>query len=430
MTEKIFPIKQDPACVLKWAWSTVFFNSGSSASCHRTKKYAIDPENFDQFHNLPGKVQAREKMLNGQWPGAGCEYCRRVEESNGVSDRQYQLMLQKDNPGIVPPELWDNPSATSVTPTILEVYFKNTCNMKCVYCGPQFSSLWQEENTKFKSTFANPSVQFDIRAESHNTHYDKMVDDFWQFLARDEKFKNLKRYHILGGEPFLMKELDDSIDFWNDHGNPDLLFSIITNLNIPTERFEKYIKKFERLVLGNKIWKLQLTASIDGWGTEIEYIRYGLDLNQWKKNFELLINKPWVSLSINSAISALSIKTMPALIELINHWNSQQTLSAGRWKFEPINFSFNTTGGHVDPYKFGPKLFADDFEKILALMPRHTKQQDLEWLSMQGIASAMENSTVNVPEIQDLKLYLDTLDHRRDTNWRVLFPWLDQDFSV
>jgi hypothetical protein len=49
---------------------------------------------------------------------------------------------------------------------------------------------------------------------------------------------------------------------------------------------------------------------------------------------------------------------------------------------------------------------------------------------MEGIATAMKNSTVNVSEIQDLKLYLDTLDHRRGTNWRVLFPWLDQDFSV
>jgi MoaA/NifB/PqqE/SkfB family radical SAM enzyme len=27
-----------------------------------------------------------------------------------------------------------------VTPRILEVYFDNTCNLKCLYCGPHFSS--------------------------------------------------------------------------------------------------------------------------------------------------------------------------------------------------------------------------------------------------------------------------------------------------
>jgi hypothetical protein len=430
MTKKIFPIKNDPACVLKWAWSTVFFNSGSSASCHRTQKYAIDPANFDQFHNLPEKIQAREKMLKGEWPGAGCEYCRHVEDSGGVSDRLHQLMLQKENPDLVPLELWDNPTATSVMPTILEVYFKNTCNMKCVYCGPHFSSLWQEENVKFNSTFADPQNKFDVRSAQHNPHYDQMVSDFWNFLDRDENFRKLQRYHILGGEPFLMKELDDSIDFWDNHGNPDLIFSIITNLNIPTERFKKYIKKFERLVLGNKIWKLQLTASIDGWGKEIEYVRFGLDIDLWRQNFELLINKPWVTLSINSAISALSIKTMPELIKLINHWNSQQTLTAGRWKSEPIAFSFNTTGALDDPYKFGPNLFAEDFEKILELMPRDTEQQNLERLSMEGIANAMKSGTINVAAIQSLKQYLDELDCRRGTNWRVLFPWLNQDFSV
>jgi hypothetical protein len=430
MSKKIFPIKNDPACLLKWAWSTVFFNSGTSASCHRTKKYAIDPDHFDQFHNLPEKIQAREKMLQGEWPGAGCEYCRNVEDASGVSDRMYQLMLQKENPNLVPNELWTDPFSTSVVPTLLEVYFKNTCNMKCIYCGPHFSSLWQEENVKFGSTFAESYDPYDVRAAQNNPHYDRMVEDFWKFLARDENFKKLQRYHILGGEPFLMKELDDSIDFWDAHPNPDLVFSVITNLNIPSERFEKYIKKFEKLVLTNKIWKLQLTASLDGWGQEIEYVRYGLNINQWRKNFELLINKPWVSLSINSAVSALSIKTMPALMELINQWNSQQTLIAGRWRSEPILFSFNTTNAHDDPYKFGPNVFDKDFDKILSLMPTDTEKQRLARVAMEGIATTMKNSTINLKKIQDFKNYLDQLDHRRNTNWRVLFPWLDQDFSV
>ena len=63
-------------------------------------------------------------------------------------------------------------------------------------------------------------------------------------------------------------------------------------------------------------------------------------------------------------------------------------------------------------------------------MPRNTEQQNFNWMAMEGISTAMKKSKVNVSQIQDLKLYLDKLDYRRSTNWRVLFPWLDQDFSV
>lgn len=429
MTKRIFPIKTEPACLLKWAWSAVYFNSGTSASCHRTKKYSIDPDNFDQFHNLPEKLQAREMMLNGQWPGAGCQVCRRTEEAGGISDRQVQH-LQTDNKNLVPPELWSDATATSVTPTILEVWFKNTCNMACVYCGSHFSSRWQEENNKFGKEFVYYDNPYDMGVAQHNPYYDKMVADFWQWLEKNNNYKKIQRYHVLGGEPFLMKELDDSIDFWNQHPNPDLVFSVITNLNIPTKRFEQYVQKFEKLVLNKKIWKLQLTASLDGWGPEQEYVRYGLDLDLWRKNFELLINKPWVVLSINSSISALSIKSMPALMELINHWNSQQTAVAGRWKSEPIIYSFGTTSRQDDPYKFGSAEFVNDFEKILSLMPTDNVEQQMARTAMEGIATTMKHSPVNVNEIEQLKEYLSELDQRRGTDWRALFPWLDRDFSV
>ena len=285
MTNKIFPINTDTACLLKWNWSTIFFNSGTSASCHRTQRYPIDPNNFDNFHNLPDKVRARKIMLDGQWPGSGCEYCKIVEEHNGISDRESNLN-QLQNKLLVPPELHNNATETAVTPTILEVYFNNTCNMACVYCGPHFSSKWEDENRRFNGEFELDSGPYSNQRAQNNTHYDDMVAKFWQWLAQDDHYKTIQRYHILGGEPFILKELDDSIDFWDQHGNPDLVFSVITNLNIPHSRFVNYIKKFERLVLSNKIWKLQLTASLDCWGTEQKYVRWGLDLDLWQKNFE------------------------------------------------------------------------------------------------------------------------------------------------
>jgi organic radical activating enzyme len=431
MTQKIFPINVEPACLSKWNWSTVIFNSGSSASCHRTQRYTIDPNNFDAFHNLPEKLQARESMLSGHWPGAGCEYCKTVEQHGGVSDRKFNLS-QLTNPALVPPELYTNATATTVTPTILEVYFKNTCNMACVYCGPHHSSKWEDENRRFqKELLAEIDIPYSVHQAQNNIHYDKMVADFWQWLAKDNHYKIIQRYHVLGGEPFLLKELDDSIDFWNKHGNPDLVFSVITNLNIPHERFKSYIKQFEKLVLSNKIWKLQLTASLDCWGPVQEHVRWGLDLSLWQKNFELLINRPWVELSINSVLSALTIKQLPLLLEKINVWNQQQTAVAGRWRAEPILHSFNASTGDIDSlFNFSGKMFEQDFDRVLELMPVDNQQQQGHHSYIQGFAKKSQQSTNNVAKIERLKDYLDELDVRRKTNWRDHFPWLNQNFSV
>jgi hypothetical protein len=421
---RIFPIKNDPACLLKWSWSTVFFNSGTSASCHRTQKYAIDPDNFDQFHNVPQKLSARQRMLDGEWPGGGCEYCKRIEDIGQTSDRQFQLEQQQD-PGLTPPELFKNNQALSVTPTILEVYFTNTCNMSCVYCGPHFSSQWEDENRKYGKISKNERHKFSVENAQNNPHYDKMVADFWSYLATDNRYATLRRFHILGGEPFLLKELDDCIDFWNTHSNPDLVISIITNLNIPTKRFQQYLDRFEQLVKQNKIWKFQITASLDGWGPEEEYVRYGLNLETWERNFKLILDKPWITASINSTLSSLSIKQLPALIDKMKEWNALRPTDS-----ESIIFSFNYTNSYTSPLIFGKGIFDNDFKLALNLLDKNSEFQQGIHQALESIGNAINlQGTRNIDKINNLKEYLDQLDQRRNLDWRTTFPWLDQDFE-
>lgn len=427
MANRIFPIKIEPACLLKWSWSSVFLNTGTSASCHRTQLYTIDPDNFEEFHNLPEKITARKLMLDGQWPGAGCQHCKHIEDAGGISDRIYQLDAQGDV-GQHPPELNTDPGATHITPTILEVYFKNTCNMACTYCSAYFSSRWEEEDRKFLGKVKTVETRL-LKANQ----YDKMVKDLWAYLEKDDRYLILRRYHILGGEPFLLTELDDSIVFWESHPNINLIFSIITNLNIPTERFQKYVDRFERLVLDNKIWKLQITASLDAWGPQQEYVRYGLDLLLWQRNFEILVSKPWITLSINSTMSSLTIKHMPELIKKINHWNSLRGIeerTADHVFNAPIHHSFQTVVCNVDnPYIFGGGVFDTAMDEIISLMLADTDSQKSSRDQMQGIALALKESQHSSDQILKLKQYLDSLDQRRNTNWRTLFAWLDESFE-
>jgi hypothetical protein len=125
MANKYFPIKTETACRLKWAWSSLYLNSGVTGSCHRASISNLTTENVFNFHNTERKLIDRQAMLDGKWPGHGCEYCRDTELAGGYSDRQYQI----DIPGVYPKELDIDPTKIQVEPVLLDVFFNNICNL-------------------------------------------------------------------------------------------------------------------------------------------------------------------------------------------------------------------------------------------------------------------------------------------------------------
>ena len=144
---KPFPIKKGLPCQLKWTHSTVYLTDGESASCHRVQGDPLEMRNGElNFHNLPAKLEARRKMLRGEWPGRGCEHCKHIEEVGGTSDRQIHLHMEGTT---APPELDNDLEAVDVTPRQLEVYWGNTCNQKCIYCKAAYSSQIHQEEKRF-----------------------------------------------------------------------------------------------------------------------------------------------------------------------------------------------------------------------------------------------------------------------------------------
>jgi len=162
MSKTYFPIRTATSCQLKWNWTALYLNGGFSRTCHRTAETPLTPENFNNFHNTEVVLDDRTRMLQGLWPETSCLYCRNIEESGGVSDRLRQI----NAPDLSPPELVDDASAIQVSPTILEVFFNNTCNLGCLYCTPVLSSVINAENQKFGSFEKN-----NVSLISIDTHY-------------------------------------------------------------------------------------------------------------------------------------------------------------------------------------------------------------------------------------------------------------------
>ena len=407
MTNRVFPINTKTSCQLKWAWSTLYLNTGITRSCHRTSESTLTPENFFNFHNTPLKIADRKSMLRGEWPETSCSYCKDIEEVGGVSDRIRMANISD----ISPIELDTDATATVIDPTLVEVFFNNTCNLGCLYCTAEVSSTIEAENNKF-----GLFEKYGVNIEPYHGQFKTLIPYFWKWF--ETEFQKIKRFHVLGGEPFYQREFDKLLDMIEQYPNPDCELNVVTNLMVSPARLQEFVNRFKKLLVERKLKRIDITCSIDCWGPEQEYVRYGLDLMSWDNNFNFLLAQKWIYLNINQTISALTIKTMPELLIKLANWRKHRKI--GHW------FSGVTPGpSYLKANIFGNE-FTEDIEKILNLMPTDTAENIKAQEYMKRIFLDITSLEQNIDEIIKLIVYLDEKDRRRGTQWSTLFPWIEK----
>jgi len=411
-TGKIFPITTSTACRLKWAWSTLYLNSGQTSSCHRSSHSIIDDSTFDNFHNTDQKLQARQAMLESTWPGQGCEYCRDIELSGGSSDRMFQNQI----PDVYPPELDIDSQQINVSPSILEVFFSNTCNLKCVYCEASLSSAIQAEDAKFGSTmFKN------LRFDNVNKYKD-LAPKFWTWFEKNSQ--SLMRLQILGGEPLLQKDFFKLLEFIDKNPHPHLEFNIVTNLSIPNSIIESTSDLLVDLLKNNKLKRVDIQVSVDCWGPGQEYVRHGFNSELFEKNLMSLLKRKVFRIGLLSTVCSLTIPEMVSLVHKHQVWSQQQEI---HWYMHLV---LPTADSIFSPTIFESTYMVDRLKEVYELLPDRTwdQQQTLDILS--GIIKKIETVTLlNRQKQHELEEYLNTVDQRRGLNWKNVFPWLERELK-
>ena len=402
--KKWFPIQSDNACLLKWAWSSLYLWTDTSSSCHRVTSVKL--KNTFDFHNTPNVISDRTKMLNGEWPGRGCESCRDQEVYSNFSDRKKWLSDPK-NERYVPKELYQNPTQTNINPTMVEIYFNNKCNMKCLYCGPFLSSAWALEDEQ--NDVKNPYTSI------NGYNYNKRLEEFYIWMEKN--YKNLREFHILGGEPLIQQETFDCIDWMIEHPNTELDVEIFSNMQIKPKLFKKHMEKIKKLV--NVCRTVEITASIDCWGNESEYIRSGLDLNTFTENMEYMLYEcPEIIPTMNWTVSSLSIHSTPELIRKVIYWNQN-------CKGRKISVNYNKVidPDILDPHHIPEEIYREKIQEIKELNNQIIDNEDYTNY-VNAIFDEIQKSPTNLKKISELKLFLDKIDKRRNSNWHTVFPWL------
>jgi hypothetical protein len=189
---------------------------------------------------------------------------------------------------------------------------------------------------------------------------------------------------------------------------------------VPDKYWNLYINRIKDLQASGNIRVFDLTCSIDCWGPEQEFVRYGLDLTKFEERLDWASkqSESWLRIHINQTITSLTIKTMPELIEKISYYS--------RYRHIGHYYQFITGQHYMHPEVFAYDFWADDFDRIMSAMPTQTTAQLEAIPRMQGLQKQLQQKTThNYKEISSLHTYLDEMDRRRGTNWRELFSYLD-----
>jgi len=343
--EKQLQVISPTMCYAKWSQVSLHLTNGRTHSCYHPPTHQIPvellKENPSVLHNTPHKKEERKLMLEGKKP-SGCDYCWKIEDVGGRSDRIYRSGEPWAQNSIK--DIMEVGYTGDITPRYVEVNFNQACNFKCSYCSPHLSSTWHEEIKKFGPYKIE-------NGEHNNTHYlerdglmplkvsnqdNPYVKAFWEWWP--ELYKKLEVFRMTGGEPLMDHNTFKVLDYINENPNSDLELSITSNLCPPREelmeKFITQIQDIEKIHIwedkekfnpssGNH-WYVQpacknvtVFVSLDSVGKDAEYIRNGLNFEYLQKNVQSILTR---TNQVNiTFINTFNIFSLPRFKEFLKY---------------------------------------------------------------------------------------------------------------
>lgn len=313
-------------CLAKWTQVTMHLHNGMTHSCHHPSPHKVPLEELKRnptaLHNTNFKKEKRKEMLNGGKPEE-CNYCWNVEKnSNSFSDRVFKSSEPWSYQHLE--EIKGLDWRANYNPKYVEVSFSNTCNFKCSYCSPMFSSKWMEEiekfggyptSTKFNNlTWVKETNQLPYKHSDVNPY----VESFWNWWP--DLYNDLHTFRITGGEPLLSKDTWKILDFikTTETPNRNLNLSINTNLGSPKKLIEKFVEDVKVIIDENRVNEFIVFTSCESWGSQAEYIRNGLDYNLFLENVEYILKElPKVTINLMATFNAMSVFGYGKLIDKV-----------------------------------------------------------------------------------------------------------------
>jgi hypothetical protein len=317
------------------------------------------PLTLKEHWNSDHMKSVRLRMMAGE-ELSECEVCDHKLLNTDVY-RSYWNQLFKDRVDEAYTTT-DETGATTMQTISFDYRFNNLCNFKCRMCGDMLSSSWEAETRKNKTWTkeSQPWMASPLREQIINFQDTQVVQEFVDAVET----KTIKEIYWCGGEPLM----------WDMHWKA---MQRIIELGFAKEVYVRYNTNLSRTSLkGIKLFDLlpefqdwQICSSLDGTGEVGEYIRDGLNYEQWLRNFKegLAVAKTSREMRLDYTI------TLPGLLELKNMFDLSQELNTEILTKVMFTFSNDEI---LSPLALPKELLHTIIDEALEYMePRATRKQ-------------------------------------------------------
>ena len=237
------------------------------------------PITLEQHWNSEHMRSVRRRMMAGEHLPE-CEVCNHKllntdvyrDYFNRLFGDRYQEAMERTQPD----------GHTDMLPVSWDYRFSNLCNFKCRMCGDMLSSAWESEQRQHdmidwsnpKNAWMRPEVRSQI-TQFQDTYIE-------QEFAQAVEQHRVEEVYWVGGEPLMYEQHWRYMRRIIELGDGDRVYARY-NTNLSRVSYRD-LDLYDDVLAHLQDW--QICASLDGTGATGEYIRTGLDFDDWCENFQ------------------------------------------------------------------------------------------------------------------------------------------------
>lgn len=282
---------------------------------HASTSTLLDAWNSDTVKEV------RRKMIAGEQVDA----CMKCDLQNKIGREGYRDMMTKewiwrigaDKMDALVKEAMENDGVIESSPVYLDLRLGNLCNFRCRMCNPYSSSaiakehfdLWdkdEEYQRVYKSEYGGSPVHL----KNQDTWFES--DLLWSQV--ESMIPTLKKVYMTGGEPTLIENNYYFMEKCIEEGRKDIVMFFNTNCSNVTEKFTNVLSKFDRV---------DINASLDGYGDMNNYIRYPSHWEKISTNFEKLASMKNIHLGASPVVQLYNIFDIDKIIDYVADVNDR-----------------------------------------------------------------------------------------------------------
>ena len=265
------------------------------------------PMTLDEHWNSEHMRSVRKRMIAGETLPE-CEVCNNKLLNTDVYRSYFNQLFGHKRDEIV--NTTDATGFTTMKPVSWDYRFSNLCNFKCRTCGDMLSSSWESEERQYNMiNYSNPKNNW-MRSEVRdqiNKFQDTQIE---QEFAQAVEEHRVEEVYWVGGEPLMFEQHWRYMKRIIELGDGGQVYA---RYNTNLSRIDYCGTNLYSDILCN-IRDWQICASLDGTGRIGEYIRTGLNYDQFLTNF-----RKGIEFSRNRRNMRLDFTlTLPGMFEVKN----------------------------------------------------------------------------------------------------------------